>query len=224
MSLWGNLDASNNAPIFWDAGGYTPNVSANTSVTANAANAQYDGIFGNTTIGFWRESVATGVFGVDSTEASSLLTTGDGRTVTHAGWVERIAFTGPVLSIAVNAAAVTVNSYITFNGGSSGAATNMTGNVAANARVYVNTTGHIVNVQISLGGSYANTPRVESQFYAAPFTAAGNTALITPSYSNAAFTLTMGGRANRVHQETLVAMGSMTGDATAAEDSNYPDS
>jgi hypothetical protein len=220
MSLWGNLDASNNAPIFWDAGGYTPNVSANASVTANAANGQFAGIFGNTTIGFWREGVATGVFGVDTTEANSnsLLTTGDGRNVTHAGWVERIAFTGPVLSIAVNAAAVTVNSFITFNGGSSGAEAGMTGNVAANARIFVNTAGYIVNVQMSSGGSYANTPRVENLFHAA------NNALITPSYSNAVFTLTMGGRANRVHQETLVAMGSMTGDATAAEDSNYPDS
>jgi hypothetical protein len=220
MSLWGNLDASNNAPIFWDAGGYTPNVSANASVTANAANGQFAGIYGNTTIGFWREGVATGIFGVDTTEAnaSSTLTTGDGRNVTHAGWVERIAFTGPVLSIAVNAAAITVNSFITFNGGSSGAEAGMTGNVAANARIFVNTTGHIVNVQISSGGSYANTPRVENLFHAA------NNALITPSYSNAVFTLTMGGRANRVVQETLVAMGSMTGDATAAEDSNYPDS
>jgi len=220
MSLWGNLDASNNAPIFWDAGGYTPNVSANASVTANAANGQFAGIFGNTTIGFWREGVATGVFGVDTTEANSnsLLTTGDGRNVTHAGWVERIAFTGPVLSIAVNAAAVTVNSFITFNGGSSGAEAGMTGNVAANARIFVNTAGYIVNVQMSSGGSYANTPRVENLFHAA------NNALITPSYSNAVFTLTMGGRANRVMQETLVAMGSMTGDATAAEDGNYPDS
>ena len=94
----------------------------------------------------------------------------------------------------------------------------MTGNVAANARIFVNTAGYIVNVQISSGGSYANTPRVENLFHAA------NNALITPSYSNAVFTLTMGGRANRVVQETLVAMGSMTGDATAAEDSNYPDS
>ena len=208
MSLWGNLDASNNAPIFWDAGGYTPNVSANASVTANAANAQFAGIFGNTTIGFWREGVATGIFGVDTTEANSnsLLTTGDGRNVTHAGWVERIAFTGPVLSIAVNAAAVTVNSFITFNGGSSGAESGMTGNVAANARIFVNTTGHIVNVQISLGGSYANTP------------------VATPTSGNAVFTLTMGGRANRVTQETLVAMGSIYGDATASDDANYPDS
>jgi len=34
----------------------------------------------------------------------------------------------------------------------------------------------------------------------------------------------MGGRANRVQQETIVAMGSMTGDATFSDDSNYPDS
>jgi len=34
----------------------------------------------------------------------------------------------------------------------------------------------------------------------------------------------MGGRANRVQQETLVAMGSIYGDSTTAEDSNYPDS
>jgi hypothetical protein len=33
--------------------------------------------------------------------------------------------------------------------------------------------------------------------------------------SNAAFTITMGGRANRVQTETLVAMGSMTGDGGA---------
>jgi len=218
MSLWGNLDASNNAPVFWDAGGFTANVSANASVAANASNGQIAGIFGNTTIGFWREGVVSGIFGVDTTEANSQFSTGDGRNVTHAGWIHRVAGTGPILSIAVNAAAVTVNSFITFNGGSSGAATNMTGNVAANARIYVNTTGHIVNVEISAGGSYANTPRVENLIHAA------NNAPITPSSSNAAFTLTMGGRANRVQQETLVAMGSMTGDATAAEDSNYPDS
>jgi len=218
MSLWGNLDASNNAPIFWDAGGYTPNVSANASVTANAANGQFAGIYGNTTIGFWREGVSTGIFGVDATEANSLLTTGDGRTVTHAGWVERIAFTGPVLSIATNAAAISVNSFVTFNGGSSGAEAGMTGNVAANARIFVNTTGHIVNVVVNLGGTYANTPRVENLLHTA------NNALITPGSSTTAFTLTMGGRANRVVQETLVAMGSMTGDATAYANTSYPES
>jgi hypothetical protein len=204
MSLWGNIDASNNAPIFWDAGGYTPNVSANSSVTANAANGQIAGIYGNTTIGFWREGVATGIFGIDSTEASSLLTTGDGRNVTHAGWVYRVAGTGPVLSII--GTGLSTNGYITFIGGSSGAAAGMTGNTTANAQVYVNTAGWLVNVTMISAGSYANTPNV-----------------VFPS-GNVLSTVTMGGRANRVVQETLVAMGSIVGDATTAEDSNYPDS
>jgi hypothetical protein len=204
MSLWGNLDASNNAPIFWDAGGYTPNVSANTSVTANAANGQIAGIFGNTTIGFSREGVVAGIFGVDTTEANSALSSGDGRNVTHAGWVYRVAGTGPVLSII--GTGLSTNGYITFIGGSSGAAAGMTGNTTANAQVYVNTAGWLVNVTMISAGSYANTPNV-----------------VFPS-GNVLSTVTMGGRANRVAQETLVAMGSMEGDATTAEDSNYPDS
>jgi hypothetical protein len=204
MSLWGNLDASNNAPIFWDASGYTPNVSANSSVTANAANGQIAGIFGNTTIGFSREGVVAGIFGVDATEANSQFTSGDGRNVTHAGWVYRVAGTGPVESIIGNG--VTSNGYITFIGGSSGAAAGMTGNTTANAQVYVNTAGWLVNVTMLTAGSYANTPNV-----------------VFPS-GNVIPTVTMGGRANRVTQETLVAMGSIYGDATASDDSNYPDS
>jgi hypothetical protein len=204
MSLWGNLDASNNAPIFWDAGGYSPNVSANSSVTANAANGQIAGIFGNTTIGFSREGVVAGIFGVDSTEANSTFTSGDGRNVTHAGWVYRVAGTGPVESI--TGVGLSSNGYITFIGGSSGAAAGMTGNTTANAQVFVNTAGWLVNVTMRSAGSYANTPNV-----------------VFPS-GNVLSTVTMGGRANRVTQETLVAMGSIYGDATTAEDSNYPDS
>ena len=206
MSLWGNLDASNNAPLFWAAGGFTANVSGNASVAANASNAQIAGIFGNTTIGFWREGVVSGIFGIDTTEANSQFSTGDGRNVTHAGWVHRVVGTGPVLTITANAGATGVNSFINFSGGSSGAAAGMTGNTSANAIVYVNSTFHIVNVTIATGGSYANTPFANA-----------NT-------GNAVYTVTMGGRANRVQQETIVAMGSMTGDATASDDANYPDS
>jgi hypothetical protein len=206
MSLWGNLDASNNAPVFWAAGGFTANVSANASVAANASNAQIAGIFGNTTIGFWREGVVDGIFGIDAIEANSQFSTGDGRYVTHAGWVNRVVGTGPVLTLTANAGATGVNSFIIFSGGSSGAAAGMTGNTSANAIVYVNSTFHIVNVTIVTGGSYSNTPFANA-----------NT-------GNAVYTVTMGGRANRVQQETLVAMGSMTGDATASDDANYPDS
>jgi len=196
MSLWGNLDASNNAPNFSGVTGYKSSTSL--------ANSQIDGIFGNTTISQTRANVVFGVFGVDSTEANSQFTSGDGRNVTHAGWVARTVGTGPLESI--TGTGVSTNGYITFSGGSSGAAAGMTGNIAANAQVYVNTGGWLVNVTVLTAGSYANTPNV-----------------VFPS-GNIAPIVTMGGRANRVTQETLVAMGSIYGDATASDDSNYPDS
>jgi hypothetical protein len=91
MSLWGNLDASNNAPNFSGVTGYKSSTSL--------ANSQIDGIFGNTTISQTRANVVFGVFGVDSTEANSQFTSGDGRNVTHAGWVARTVGTGPLVSI-----------------------------------------------------------------------------------------------------------------------------
>lgn len=225
MSLWGNIDASNSAPIFWGASGYTPNVSANSSVTANAANAQIAGIFGNTTIGFSRENVVSGVFGVDVVEIlNDSVETHHGA---HAGWIHRQAGTGPIASITANAGAVAVNSFVTFAGGSLGAAAGMTGNTAANVRVWVNATGQIVGINLNSGGSYANTPVISgaatgvANVYTG-LTYAENTAPIsTSSFTNAVFTITMGGRANRVNQETLVAMGSMEGDAT--DDAVYPE-
>ena len=192
MALWGNLDASNNAPVFADTGGY--------GATANTQDAS---IFGNVTIGATRTGVAMGMFGVDTTEKQ--ITTSDGGKATHAGWVLRTAYTGPVTSITLDAPAVGVNSYVNFTGGSAGAGAGLTGNTSANAVISVNSAGWITSVTLVSGGVYANTP------------------IATPNTGNATFTLTMGGRANRVHQETLVAMGSIYGDATGAEDSNYPD-
>ena len=188
MSLWGNLDASNNAPYFSGLGGYKTSV--------NIANAQIDQVFNNVTISSTEANVALGVFGVDTTEiADTSIETHSGA---HAGWIARRAFTGPVLSISANAGAVAVNSYITFTGGSAGAAAGLTGNTAANAQIYVNSAGYIVNVTVNGGGSYANTP------------------IALPNTGNAVFTVTMGGRANRVQQECLVAMGSMYGDSGGA--------
>jgi len=53
-----------------------------------------------------------------------------------------------------------------------------------------------MNVTVRSGGLYANTP------------------IATANQGNAVFTITMGGRANRVQYETIVAMGSMTGDGS----------
>ena len=215
MSLWGNIDASNSAPIESGLTGYVSDTSL--------ANSQIAGIFGNTTIGFTRSNVVSGVFGVDVAEVADVAV--ETHSGAHAGWIHRQAGTGPITSITANAAAVAVNSFITFAGGAIGAAAGMTGNTAANARVSVNSTGHIISIAVGAGGSYANTPVISgaasgvANVYTGLTYAENTSPISTSSYSNAVFTITMGGRANRVNQETLVAMGSMTGDA--ADDAIY---
>ena len=91
------------------------------------------------------------------------------------------------------------NVYLTFTGGG-------TGNVAANAQIFINTISNAVTtVVVNEGGNYTTTPTITA---------------ITSTDGAATFTVTMGGRANRVSYETLVAMGSMTGDG---DDTYFPD-
>ena len=152
-------------------------------------------LFGNNQIDAIVTDVALGVFGVDATEQG--VTGNKAQVGAHAGWILRKAGTGPVVSISANTGAVGANSFIIFSGGG-------TGNTAANARVSVNAAGFIIGVTVNSGGQYLTTPTA------------------TPNTGNAVFTVTMGGRANRVQSETLVAMGSMTGDGS--DDALYADS
>lgn len=179
MSLWGNLDAANNAPKQGDTTGYggnTPQVTPNTQV-----------YYANTQVGAFIQNAAIGVFGVDAAEQALTPTAGGGKPP-HAGWVVRKVGTGPVVTITANTGVYGTNAYVTFTGGG-------TSNTAANAYAEFNgTTGALVKLTLNSGGSYTSTPTA---------TIAG---------ANAAITVTMGGRANRVQTETIVAMGSMTGD------------
>ena len=84
MSLWGNLDAANNAPIFGPTGGV--------GLTANTQQ-----LFGNTTFATINTSLgvagqAIGVFGVDAAEESATSTANTAGS--HAGWVLRKVGTG----------------------------------------------------------------------------------------------------------------------------------
>ena len=195
MALWGNLDASNNAPNFSGITGYKSSTSL--------ANSQIDGIWGNTTIGFTRSNAVMGVFGIDSTEANSQFTSGDGRNVTHAGWVARTKGSGPIIEVTANTNAVgPAASACTYTLILSGGGTN---NTSAQVSVTTAATGKISTISVTNSGLYTGTPT-------------------TNTFGNTVFTFTMGGRNGRVQQETLVAMGSMTGDATASDDANYPDS
>jgi hypothetical protein len=69
--------------------------------------------------------------------------------------------------------------------------------------MYVTNANAIINVTVFSGGSYSNTP------------------IATAATGNSVLTIVMGGRANRVMTETLVAMGSLTSDGS--DDTIYPD-
>jgi hypothetical protein len=148
-----------------------------------AANGQ--ALFGNTAVSAVVSGMAVGDFGVSAVEAG---VAGEGKKVAHAGWNLRKQGTGGILSITANSGAYGANSFVSFSAGG-------TANVAANATVAVNGNGSIRAIIINNPGQYANTP------------------IALPASGNAAFTVVMGGRANRTSYETLVAMGSMSGDA-----------
>jgi len=140
--------------------------------------------YANTRPNAFIAGAAIGVFGVDAEEQANV-TAATGVTQ-HAGWNIRKAGMGPIVSITANTGAVGSNSTITFSGGG-------TPNTPASALVAVNAAGYITSVTVVTAGQYLTTPTANTM-------------------SNASFTITMGGRANRVQTETIVAMGSMFGD------------
>ena len=192
MSLWGNVDASNSAPNFSGLTGY------DTSTTDQSlANSQPASVFGNTYISATRTNVEFGVFGIDTTE-QALVTDGH---PTHAGWVARTKGSGPISSVTSNTDAVgpaaTAASYtLVLSGGG-------TNNTSAQVVVTTAATGRISTISITNPGLYTGTPT-------------------TNTFGNTVFTITMGGRNGRTTFETLVAMGSMVGDAS--DDAIAPDS
>ncbi len=191
MSLWGNVDASNNAPNFSGLTGY------DTSTTGESlANSQPSSVFGNTYMSATRTNVEFGVFGIDTTE-EGLITDGQ---PTHAGWVARTKGSGPIASVTANTDAVgPAASACTYTLVLSGGGTN---NTAAQVSVTTAATGRISSISVSNAGLYTGTPT-------------------TNTFGNTVFTITMGGRNGRTTFETLVAMGSMTGDAS--DDAIAPD-
>ena len=191
MSLWGNVDASNNAPNFSGLTGY------DTSTTGESlANSQPSSVFGNTYASATRTNVEFGVFGIDAVE-EGLITDGS---PTHAGWVARTKGMGPIISVtsntnAVGPAATACTYTLVLSGGG-------TNNTAAQVSVTTAATGRITTISVTEAGLYTGTPT-------------------TNTFGNTAFTITMGGRNGRTTFETLVAMGSMVGDAS--DDAIAPD-
>jgi hypothetical protein len=186
MALWTNLDGitGNGKPEYANT---TYRVS-NSTINANKANtAKYYGA----------------VYGVSATEAANTLA--DGKKVAHAGWVAQKIGTGPIKSVTIVNGGQNYNSagYIVVSGGGDG-----TVNLAytiANSR---NT------LQTFSSNSYWNA--IASVVIVSPgagFNVAPTLTANGPNSANfATFTVELGGRAGRVQYETLVAMGSITGD------------
>jgi hypothetical protein len=163
------------------------NTDANTSAPKNAVasgfgvSANGKTLFENATIDAYVPNEAIGVYGVTSSEKASE------SSAQHAGWNLIKRGTGGVVTITANTGAYSPdgNVYLTFTGGGSG-------NTTANAIISTNGSKQILSITVASGGEYITTP----------------TAVATNA--NATFTITMGGRANRVQSETLVAMGSIS--------------
>lgn len=168
------------------------NTDANTSAPKFAPASGY-GIASNGDVLFGN-TTSYGTFGVDAAEQGVAT-----KKSAHAGWVLRKPGTGPVVSISANTGSYSPdgNVYLTFSGGG-------VANTTANAQIVTNGSKQILSITVADGGRYETTPTIG-----------------TVANSNAVFTIVMGGRANRVQNETLVAMGSMSGDAS--DDSVFAD-
>ena len=195
MSLWTNLDGitGNGKPKYANT---TYRISNSTINGSEANTAKYYGA----------------VYGVSATEAANTLV--DGKKVAHAGWVSQKIGTGPIASVTIVNGGQGYNSagYIVVSGGGDG-----TVNLAytiANSR---NT------LQTYSSNSYWNT--IATVVIHSPGAGFNVAPTLTPNGPNSAnfatFSVTLGGRAGRVNYETLVAMGSMTGDDTG-DDKYFP--
>jgi len=164
-------------------------------------------MFNNTTPGAFITNQTVGIFGVSATEMANNILNNSTEMPQHAGWNLRKAGTGSIISFTTNGGTQTAynntdvivvtsqqaggNASITFTTNATGG--NLQFTIANKGAGFTNVTIPTSNISItnSTGG-----------------TASGNA---TVTY----FTATAGGRAGRVHYETLVAFGSL-GAQTAA--------
>ena len=188
MALWGNIDTANgyNKPVFAN----TTNVQSNSTIHGTAAN----------TIKYYGP-----VFGVSAQEASNA----SSDVVTHPGWVSQKIGTGPILGVTL------------VGGGSgynSGGYLTVTDTSVSNTGVGANISFTIANTLNTLQGFSTNAywnviHTIVVNAGGSGYSDSGEVTLAeaTP-ISAASYTITLGGRGDRKSYETLVAMGSISGD------------
>ena len=188
MSLWGNLDnaTGNDKPLFAN----TSNSTSNSTINGTDANtAKY---YGN-------------MYGVSVTEQTNSTKHG-----AHAGWVSQKIGTGPVASISITSGGAGINAagYLLISDNSylaQGAGFNASFTIANSQNTLqtysTNSAWNVINsITIVNGGTgFSNVSALNVR------TNGSNTTW--PNLS-----ITLGGRAGRFNYETIVAMGSITGD------------
>jgi hypothetical protein len=183
MSLWGNVDYPSGNQKPLFAN--TSNVSSNSTINGTKANtSKYYGI----------------VAGVSATEEESSNSTP--QHPTHAGWVSLKIGTGPISAVAISAGGtVNANGFILVTDTATDTTSNITGS-GANISYTINAvTNTVTSVTVVNGGSgFSNVAKLTYKVTGA-------------NLSQPTLVFTLGGRAGRIQTETLVAMGSITGDA-----------
>lgn len=190
MSLWGNLDnaTGNQKPVFAN----TSNAYSNSTINGTVANT--DTYYG-------------AVMGVSSGEMANTST--KPQNPQHAGWVSVKYGTGPVTGISVSGGTgINAAGYLLITDASAhGKGTDV--NVSfttANAQNILQSSSS--NSTLNTYGTFTITNGGSGYSNASALTVGTNGA----NTSVGTFTITLGGRADRIKTETLVAMGSMTGD------------
>jgi hypothetical protein len=200
MSLWGSANTQTSAPKY-GLTGLGGSANGGVLLTGNTAHQ-------NVRISAFVANIAMGVFGVSAAQRANTgnTTRGEASSTQHAGWNLRKAGTGPIVTAVITTAGsgyTPGGGFVTITGG--GGLAGGLGNTAANLFFQANATGSLVNVSINVSGSYASTPTLN-----------------VPGSSGVAavVTITMGGRANRVTYETLVATGSHVANVAGSLDQN----
>lgn len=222
MAQWGRNDqavtanstttkeTSNGAPIGTYAlvkgSGLTVSMVANAHFgnTSAGSRANVDvAMFSNVTPGAFINNMATGVFGVSALEMANNTANASKENPAHAGWVYRKAGTGPIVSVGIAAGGSGYDNTDVITVASPQAGGNATVTVGTNS------TGGVTSLVITNAGA---------GFLAVDATANVSIANSTGGASagvGGSFTATAGGRAGRVHTETLVAMGSLGSNTTS---------
>lgn len=205
------METSNGAPIGTYAlvkgSGLTISMVANAHFgnTSAGSRASVDvAMFSNVTPGAFVNNMATGVFGVSAQEMANNTTNHAADQPAHAGWVYRKAGTGPIVSVGITAGGSGYDNTDVMTIASPQAGGNAT------VTMVTNSTGGVTALTITNSGAGFLAVDASANISIANSTGGATAGL------GGGFTATAGGRAGRVHTETLVAMGSLGSNTTSS--------